>query len=167
MPEPIYLQGKCKWAALHQPDTRWGDPRWKITLYPNPPSLDIIKGLLDQGLMNELKKDDDGYYLNISRPVSRRFGPGPEQPLTPPIVLGEDGTPFYGAIGNGSDVTIKCEVYKFSPRGAKDAPKKPAIRLNTVKVDSLVPWEKKEDFRPDQIKQIGKIEEQPPQTWSF
>jgi hypothetical protein len=166
--EPIYLKGKCTWNMLQQPDTKYGEARWRIVLYPDKDSLEIVHKLLDQGLMNELKKDDDGYFMNFARPVSKNFGYGKSELLTPVIVLDKDNSPFYGAIGHGSDVTIKLDVYKFAPRGQKDAPKKVAVRLNTVRVDNLVPFEPKRDYTMEQQMQMKGIDKQsPPQAYPF
>lgn len=153
--ESQYFSGKGKWVRVSSPDP-WGN--YKIDLYPNAASLEKIKKLKDEGLKNQLRKDDDGYFITIRRPSSKLIR-GKVIAFTPPQLLKPDGTPLTGiSVGNGSDVTVKVDVYAFtSPQGAKGK----AIRLDAVRVDNLVPFDAKADFAADQKEQIGELQSQP------
>jgi hypothetical protein len=134
MPEVI-LQGKCKWAHVRKPG-KFGD--WTIDLYPNEESLTKVKTLIEEGIKNQLKKDDDGYYIRFKRPLTIQLKNGQRSPLEPPQVLNKDRTICTDNIGNGSDVTILLETYGGkAPMGAGTYK---AARLKGVKVETLVPY---------------------------
>jgi hypothetical protein len=139
--EVHYLQGKAKWAKLTNPDD-YG--KWKIVLYPNPASLVKIEEFKKRGLKNELKKDDDGYYMNFARPTFKNFPGKPATPLAPPEVMYKDGTKCVELIGNGSDVIIKVEVYGFKRFPGI------AAQLAAVKITELVPFVATVEGTPEQ-----------------
>jgi hypothetical protein len=131
----VYVKGTAKWCQLRAPDS-WGS--YKITLYPDGPSLERIREMQASGLKNVLKKDDDGYNVAFRRPQSKEMR-GKIVTFTPPEVLGPDGkTPLLDLVGNGSEVTVKLEVY---PHGTPGGGKAIAARLAAVKVDNLVPYD--------------------------
>jgi hypothetical protein len=154
--ESIFVQGKAKWAMLHRPN-EWGN--WKITLYPDTASLEKIKNLQGQGLKNVLKKDEDGYHMSFNRPHQKMIK-GKVIGFTPPEVLESDGkTPLTTArIGNGSDVTVKLEVYAHSTPGGGRAK---AARLGSIRVDNLVPFVPERDFNDVAKEQIAGLADQP------
>lgn len=162
--EFIYLSGKAKWAAkLFTPDQQY--KCWSFLLYPDDPSyqkiLEMKKGKEGtQGILNVIKKDDDGYCMTLKRPTEKLFK-GRMQGFTPPLVVNADNSPFNAqmSIGNGSDVTCKVEYYTYNrPTGGKGS----AIRLEAVRVDNLVPFEKEKDFKEAELKQVSGLTEQPP-----
>ena len=162
--DPVYFQGKCSWAKLVQPDIEYNN--WNIKLHFNQESYNKFMALKEkvgdvEGILNEVKKDDDGYYHVFKRPVSRDFGQGVER-LTAPVVVDAQGVPFPEYIGNGSDVTIKCEQYVYTNRRTKK--KGRAIRLEGVKIDNLVPFTKK-DYTPEQEKLALGLDKQAPQLF--
>lgn len=139
MAESIYFTGKAKWARLITADSEY--QKWSMDLYFTPQSLDDFKALK---LKTHLKKDDDGYYARLSRPTQKMMR-NVMTAFSPPKVFDKDGKPLEGVmIGNGSDVTVKCELYKYTAPGSKE--KQNAIRLESVRVDNLVPYEPKKDF---------------------
>lgn len=155
-----YLQGKSKWAKLITPDLNPnGGKKWKIDLYPNEESLQKINKLKEEGLMNVLKKDDDGYYMTFGRPTEKVMR-GQIVAFTPPVILDKDLNITDGlTIGNGSDVTLSIEVYQFNkPGGAKKAI---AARLKAVRVDNLVTFERQRDFTDAQKQQTKGLESAP------
>jgi hypothetical protein len=132
--EIIYVKGKAKWARTMIPD-EWD--KWKITVYPGPTDLEKVRDLQARGLKNVLKKDDEGYHVSFSRPQHKSIK-GRLVSFTPPEVLMADGrTPLGQMIGNGSDVTVKLEVY---PHGTPGGGKAVAARLESIRVDNLVPY---------------------------
>lgn len=163
----IYMKGKGKWCQrLFTPDEKFNPPAWKFDFYPDTDAYAILVDLKSpkdgsQGLLNKIKKDDDGYYLQIKRPtfIDSRKG---RIPLGPPVIVGPDGAPWNGdAIGNGSDLTIKL-AKRIYPTPTKQMGV--ALRLESVRVDNLIPFEK-EDFPPAMAKSVDGLAEQPKPTW--
>jgi len=157
----VYLQGKAKWARLQTPDP-WGN--WKVTLYLNPEGYNTFTQLKEEGVKNTIRKDEDGYHVVLRRPTSKEMR-GKVQGFAPPEVINPDGTPLRDVlIGNGSDITVKLEVYSHKTPGGGTAK---AARLLGVRVDNLVPFELSRDFEEggDQEKMTKGLPQQPPQLW--
>ena len=156
--EYVYLQGKAKWAnRLARPDEKFN--RWSVVLYPNAESLEKFKAL---GTKNVVKKDDDGYNITLSRPVNKMMR-GKLIAFTPPEVIDKDKQPLTAAIGNGSDVTVKIEAYSYTPPTGGKAK---AIRLESVRVDNLIPFEPDTDYPdPAQTEAVAGLKDQPEQLF--
>lgn len=149
----VYFQGKAKWARLVIPDPEF--QKWSIDLYFDEKSLEEFKALK---LKTHLKKDDDGYYARLSRPTQKMMR-NQLQSFEPPKIFDKDMKPLEGVlIGNGSDVTVKCEVYKYTPPGSKT--RENAIRMASVRVDNLVPYEKK-DYDGQTARAASGLSDQP------
>lgn len=163
----VYLQGKAKWTQkLFVPDAQY--KCWSMVLYPNSESydkiLDMQKGSENiEGILNVIKKDDEGYYITLKRPTEKVIK-GKVNGFQPPIVLNKDGSPLINInIGNGSDVTTGLEYYTYKkPIGTK---KGSAIRLFNVRVDNLVPYEPKKDMPAAQQKAVEGLNAQPEQLF--
>jgi len=158
----VYLQGKVKFFKVDAPDPKyryWGGP-----LYLTPASIDIFNTLKKgkegiTGIKNELTEDEEGSWINAKRPCVKIWQ-GKETQLQPVEVVDKDGKPMKGvAIGNGSDVTCKFEYYPFT-NPFKKTERGSAIRLYSVRVDNLVPYERK-DYNPEQLKAVEGLEKQP------
>jgi hypothetical protein len=135
-----------------------------VTVHPNNESLEKIRELQAEGLKNIIKKDDDGYLVTFSRPVQKTIN-GVVRGYTPPVVLNKDGTPFVHGdvqIGNGSDGTVKLEVYQHKTPGGGKAK---AARWEALRIDNLVPFKKERDFPADQQKSMAGLEDQPEQLF--
>lgn len=165
--EIIYLVGKGKWCQrLFIPDEKFAPSAWKFDFYPDKDSLDVLMQMKNpgegyQGLKNHFKKDEDGTYLSIKRNTYIDTKKG-RSPLTPPVVLKADGSPWDGsAVGNGSDLTVKIEKRTYQTPDKKMGV---AIRLVGVRVDNLVPFER-EDFPKDMQEQVDGLPEQPKPLW--
>lgn len=160
----VYIQGKAKWAKLVTPDTKYNC--WSVVVYPNDESYKLLLDLKadkgdTSGILNPIKKDDDGYNITLKRPIQKLMA-GKVTSFSPPIVVEADGeNPLRNAlVGNGSDITCKVQVYNYNkPQGGKGT----AIRLESVRVDNLVPFEIKRDFDKDQQRQVAGVAEAPPQ----
>lgn len=165
MPNPtITLQGKVHYNSLVQLD-KFG--KWSLKLYLNTPSVEAFRELqATTGILNRLSKDDEGYYANFSRPPKKTYGQGSrakEIVFAPPIVLErDDRTPFRGNIGYGSDITITCEIFPYNIP-ASGGKKGKALRLTTVRVDNLVPYDAQEHGDERQIKEVAVLASTPPQ----
>jgi len=164
-----FFQGKAHHAKVQHPDLVYKN--WNLKLYPTPESLDKFMKLKEskeetEGILNEVKMDDDGTSITLRRQMYKDFGRGVE-PLSPPDVLDAEGRPLPKdvMIGNGSDVTAKVEVYTFKRPFKKGIfSKGKAIRLMAVRVDNLVPYTKESrDERKE--KDLKGLDDQPPQLF--
>lgn len=162
-----FWQGKVKWCRPHVLNP-WG--KYTTTLYPNPEHLEEIRELQGEGLKNIIKKDEDGYYVTFSRPGQKTYQSADGIPQTrgfsPPEVLDKDGTtPLRDVnIGNGSDATLKIEIYEHKTPGGGKAK---AARWSSIRVDNLVPFDGKHDFDPATAKLVRGQAEQPQQEEIF
>jgi hypothetical protein len=124
--------------------------------------MDLKKGNDEvDGILNEVQKNDDGgYSVRLKRDFSKNWS-GKEQALDPVLVLDHNNLPWQShvLIGNGSDITCKVEYYTYKPKFSKK--KGSAIRLSSVRVDQLVPFEMEKDFTEDEKKQVKGLAEQP------
>lgn len=154
-----YIQGKAAWFRAKVPN-KWN--KWSTQLHPNPAGLELIRDLQAQGLKNQLKKDDDGYFLNVSRPVTKETSTGKILSFEPVKVFDKDGAPFDGNIGNGSDVTIKVEVYEHSTPGGGKAK---AMRWVSARIDNLVPFNADTDLNDFEKKDQEGLKDQPEQLF--
>jgi hypothetical protein len=158
MTEYIFVKGKTKWFKHLTPDPLY--LKWSHVLYPDNESLEVLRDLQSQGMKNLIKKDEDGWFISLSRPAEKKTKDGTRYGMSPPEVLDKDGNPLRigTAVGNGSDVTTKLEVYSHKTPGGGKAK---AARWLSTRVDNLVPFEKSRDFGDDQKKAIKGLEEQP------
>ena len=161
-----YLQGKVSWVKHIKPDEKYG--KWTVKLHPDNPSLEKIREMQTSqngvtGIKNILGKDDDGYFMNFSRPTKKEFkrrdGMTETRAFAPPVVVTKDGTPWDDkGIGNGSDGTVELEYYTFNaPGGGKGS----AVRWERLRIDTLVPYDIKKDLTPEELKEMGPIVVQP------
>ena len=149
--ENVILQGKGKWVKVYQPNMF---NKWSLDLYMDSESITKFK---DMKVKNHLKKDEDGYYVTFSRATSRKVR-GRDVPLAPPTVLDKDNLPTTIAIGNGSDLTVKMEVYSYKPPTSQVL--EYATRIAGVRIDNLVPFG--DDSRSDEeIKDVKIFKDKP------
>lgn len=161
MSEIIDVHGKVKF--IHAVNLSKFD-KWTITIYPDPKSLEVIRDLQADGLKNQLKKDDDGYYTSFHREPNKKIR-GVVKAFAAPRVLDKDGKTLMDGmkIGWGSDVTVRLEVYKSSPTSLY---KYIAARWDSLRVNNLVPFEIDRDMPPaeaEAMKSLLNAEE--PEPW--
>jgi hypothetical protein len=151
-----FVKGKTKWFRHDVPDREY--QKWSHVLYPDPDSLEKIRDWQAQGMKNVLKKDEDGWNISFSRPVSKVYG-GNVTTFQPPLVVDAEGKPLRNvSIGNGSDVTTKLEIYSHkTPGGGKAI----AARWESTRIDNLVPYEGTRDFDEGDALQAKNLMEQP------
>ncbi len=157
----VYIQGKAAWCRFVTPN-QWG--KWSCQIHPNAEGLEVIRDMQGRGAKNVLKKDDDGYFCNIGRPVSKEYvKSGTIQAFDAPIVVDKEGKPLDGStVGNGSDVTLKVEWYEHkTPGGGKAV----ALRLESVRVDNLVPYEPDRDMTSHDKEAVAGLKDQPEQLF--
>lgn len=154
-----YFNGKAKWVRAKTPDPKFG--KWNMTLYPYDEDLKKFQELQAEGVLTRLKKDDDGYYFQVSRPVNKMMK-GTLVQFPSPKVIDKDGVVLEDNVGNGSDVTVKVQVYSYpKPTGGWGK----AIRWEALKVNNLVPF-KSDSFKDQMSKdQVAGLQEQPEPVW--
>lgn len=154
--EYYYLSGKTSWYRADVAN-KWN--KWSHQLHPDAPSMEILRDLQAEGLKNMIKKDDDGYFLNISRPVTKQTASGKVLTFQPPETFDKDGVPYKGAVGNGSDVTTKIEVYWYTPVGGNT--QCPAMRWVSTRIDNLVPFNPDSDLNEYEKEAAEGLKDQP------
>lgn len=153
-----YVQGKLSWIKVVAPDQMYDC--WSITLHPTPESLEKIRDMQAEGLKNVMKKDDDGYFTKFRCPTKRLRKDGTMWTFEPPKVVDKDGAPMDGnVIGNGSDGTVKLEVYQHGTPGGGQAI---AARLIGLRIDNLVPFNPDSDYTDEEKKEVEGLRAQPP-----
>lgn len=158
-----YFQGKSKYSKVLMPDLEY--QCWSQPLYLTQESYEQFMKLKEPtgeiaGIMNEVKKEEDGYFVNFRRPMTKTYQ-GKLQSFAPPVVVDKDGKPWEGRnlIGNGSDLTVKVEWYPFTSPFTKK--KGSAIRLVSVRVDNLVPYEAKKDYSDIEVQAVKGLDTKP------
>lgn len=154
-----YIQGKVSWFRPKVPN-KWN--KWSVQIHPTADGLELIRELQSQGLKNQLKKDDDGYFLNVSRPVTKETSTGKILSFKPVEVFDADGSPFDGNVGNGSDVTIKIEVYEHNTPGGGKAK---AMRWVSARIDNLIPFNPDKDLNEFEKEASAGLKDQPEQLF--
>jgi hypothetical protein len=153
----IYVKGKVSWVKAVTPN-EWN--KWSCRLHPDAESLEIIRDLQAEGIKNVIKKDDDGYYTTFSRPCEVELRKGVKVGVTPPEVVDGNGAPMeHVAIGNGSDGTLKLEIYSHSTPGGGRAK---AARWAALRIDNLIPFNRDTDYPDEARKELSEgLREQP------
>lgn len=129
MSKYIFLSGKAKWAKLDKPDAKYG--YYGINLYMDEESEGVFK---ESGLTLRTKEDEEGKFVTFRRDPEKLFEDMEEKPrklIFDPET--KEYLPLQEAIGNGSLVTVKVEVYETKKYGM-------GHRLEAVAVDNLVPY---------------------------
>lgn len=156
------LYGKCRWAKLFSPSQY---NKWSLELNLDPDSVTKVLELKRRGIRNVLKKDDEGYWITLSRNVTYKYL-NQDKPNTPPVVLDKEGQPWNKdkGIGNGSDVAVKVIVKEYKVPGTIDG-KGIAVRLDSVKVLNLVPFDMNKDFEDDERDQVKGLDTAESKPW--
>ena len=122
----VYLTGEAHWAKLKKPDDKYNN--WCIDLKLDEEGMLAFKKSGMQLKINEGK-------IKLRRPVQRLIK-GDLVKFDPPSLLDENNDPLDVLVGNGSRVTCKVSVY--------DTQKGKGHRLDAVRVEDLVEYEKEE-----------------------
>jgi hypothetical protein len=153
----VFLSGKTKFANFHQPD-RFG--YWSVNLYLDDASKVEWAKLKQEGILNRLRKDEDGEFVTLRCPVEKKIR-GVMTKMQP-ISLIKDGIPYLGMIGNGSDVTCMITVYNYRKPITQE--QGIAIRLGAVRIHNLVEPNIKQ-FPPEGQKAAAALTALPDPIW--
>lgn len=159
--EEVMLKGKFKYMKHLAPDPMY-PTKWSTLLYPDEESLNKIKELKKEGIANHLKLDDDGYYMNFSRPIERNWN-GKKEAMVAPKVIDKDGAPVLVRVGNNSDGVISLEVYQHKT----DRPGvfKKAARWRGARIDNLIPYDPDPDYSDEEKAELKTLREEPEQLF--
>lgn len=127
----IYLTGRIKWAkGLKIMDEKFKS--YSAQFYPSDKSMNEYKSL---GLKTTFRMDDEGENFSIRRPHAKLFknkeGVEEVKVFGLPEVFDNEGNPIDPMkVGNGSEVTVKLQVY--------DTGYGKGSRLEAIRVDNLI-----------------------------
>lgn len=144
----VIIKGKLSWHNLVQPDE---EMKWKIRIYLDAESLTKINELKKEGLMNVLKKDEEGYSMQFTR-YRQKLIRGVIKIFDPPFVCNNENQPMEGiGLGHGSDVGVKLQVYHFKKPG--NASEGIAARFEAVRIFNLIAYDPERDATTNQKRQ--------------
>ena len=157
--EEVFLKGKIKWCKHIRPDTTYN--KWSVVMYITGDELDKAREWqATQGIKNTIRKDDDGWYITLSRKTTITVK-GRDVGLEPPRVFtmanGPDGpveVPVNEAIGNGSDGVAKCILWSSRNYPGKN------LRWEALRIDNLIKFDAKSDY-PDGGEGLKNLKEEP------
>ena len=86
MNDPIYISGKCHYASITEPNTKF-DPVWSIQIEVDDDNRSVIEGA---GLPIANKGDDRGDFVTIKRKVLRKDGTQRQAPIEDRLDWGDD-----------------------------------------------------------------------------
>ena len=110
MNDPIYITGKCHYASITEPNTKF-EPVWSIQLEVDDNKRSIIES---SGLSISNKGDDRGDFVTIKRKVERKDGTQRHGP----VVKDSQNNNWDGKlIANGSVVNVKAVPFEWTYAG--------------------------------------------------
>ena len=138
MNDPIYISGKCHYASIIEPNTKF-DPVWSIQVEVNDDNRSVIEGA---GLPINNKDDDRGDFVTIKRKVLRADG----SQRSAPFVKDSQNNPWNGKlIANGSTVNVKATPYEWNYAGKSGV----SADLAAVQVVDFIEYTRADqDFEP-------------------
>lgn len=111
MNDPIYITGKCHYASITEPNTKF-DPVWSIQVEINDDNREVVE---KSGLKVANKGDERGDFVTIKRKVHRKDGTQRNAPL----VMDSQNNRWNNdkKIANGSTVNVKAIPYEWDYAG--------------------------------------------------
>ena len=111
MNDPVYITGKCHYASITEPNTKF-DPVWSIQVEVNDDNREVVE---KSGLKVANKGDERGDFVTIKRKVNRKDGTQRNAPL----VMDSQNNRWNNdkKIANGSTVNVKAIPYEWDYAG--------------------------------------------------
>jgi hypothetical protein len=142
---PIFVTGKCDWAKLIQPNTRYDKHFWEIDLRLEDEtaklSIESFGGTVKMRTEDYLAKgyeDAPFGYIKCKHTTENKNGP-----RKAPTVVDSQNNPWDDKlIGNGSIVVVKVQPYAWNNNGRSGI----SLDFERVQVLDLVPYAMSEDF---------------------
>lgn len=157
--EEVFLKGIFKWTKHLRPDMTFPPGKWSTNIYLEGTELEKFREWQADGIKNNLKKDEDGWYAALNRKCSIETKGGKIVGLEPPFVFREENgnkIPITDLVGNGSTGIAKCILWEFNPTPQI---KGKALRWESLRIDNLVPYSPANDF-PDQGESLKTYDKQ-------
>ena len=111
MNDPVYITGKCHYASITEPNTKF-DPVWSIQVEVTDDNREVVE---KSGLKVANKGDERGDFVTIKRKVHRKDG----TQRTAPLVMDSQNNRWNNdkKIANGSTVNVKAIPYEWDYAG--------------------------------------------------
>ena len=111
MNDPVYITGKCHYASITEPNTKF-DPVWSIQVEVTDDNREVVE---KSGLKVANKGDERGDFITIKRKVHRKDG----SERTAPLVMDSQNNRWNNdkKIANGSTVNVKAIPYEWDYAG--------------------------------------------------
>jgi hypothetical protein len=103
-----YIEGKAMWANVSTPNTKFGDPKYQITVLTDQETADRLESV---GLVQVKDRAGQPKYEEPAFSFSRKVEVAGRVNAAPLLVDG-DGNKLDVAVGNGSEVTVKIKPYR-------------------------------------------------------
>ena len=102
-----YVEGKAMWANVTTPNTRFGDPKYQITVLTDKETAERLESV---GLSQVKDRAGNFKYEEPAFSFSRKVEVAGRTNQAPKLV-DVDGNPMDVSVGNGSDVKVKIKPY--------------------------------------------------------
>ena len=132
--QPLYLTGKCYWAAVVEPNSTF-EPAWQVDICLDADSKALVEGA---GLNVRNKEDERGEFVTLKRKVQGKNGPR----SAPTVVDSQNNSWDKKLIGNGSVVTVKALPFEWNYAGKAGK----SADLAAVQVVELIEYGDDKDF---------------------
>ena len=98
-----YIEGRAMWANVSTPNTKFGDPKYQITVLTNQETADRLESV---GLVQvkQPKYEEPAFSFSRKVEVAGRTNAAP-------LLVDGDGNKLDVAVGNGSEVKVKIKPY--------------------------------------------------------
>ncbi len=139
MNDPIYITGKCHYASITEPNTKF-DPVWSIQVEINDDNREVVE---KSGLKVANKGDERGDFVTIKRKVHRKDGTQRNAPL----VMDSQNNRWNNdkKIANGSTVNVKAIPYEWDYAGQSGV----SADLAAVQIVDFIEYSgNQQDFAP-------------------
>ena len=138
MNDPIYITGKCHYASITEPNTKF-DPVWSIQVEVNDENRSVIEGA---NLKITNKGDERGDFVTIKRKVMRKDGTERKAPI---VKDSQNNMWDDKLIANGSLVNVKAIPYEWNYAGKSGV----SADLAAVQIVDFIEYSgNQQDFAP-------------------
>ena len=130
MNEPIYITGKCYWACVVEPNTKFEEHSWSIQVVVDDDNRPLIE---KAGIKINNKDDERGDFVTVKRKVLKRDGTSNRAPF---VKDSQNNSWDDTLIGNGSVVRVRAIPYQWKFAGKTGV----SADLSAVQVIDLVSY---------------------------
>jgi len=136
--DPIFITGKCYYASITEPNTRYDPHAWKINIQVDDNNRSVIEAAK---LPIRNRGDDQGDFVTIKRNVIRKNG----EQNRPPVVMDSQNNLWDGKlVANGSTVSVKAVPFDWDYGGKSGV----SADLQKVQIVDFIEYNDGGDFEP-------------------